>query len=214
MSRWSFFTTCSLASRTFQATYIISVVVNPMGLGEVLFERLPHLSIRAYSWVLNSRNVVCTFGSLGKAFFFLFFPRAGVIKIEFHTAIVETKIFSLSSLTKKIHFSHLIKSLTLFTGSSRTAMRFNFYTFALLTCTFSVVNAHFQLAFPPPRGPFVDDNEVNFCGKVARFVSIRVLTFAADNYVDAVSNRSEFPLTGGFFTLNSEHPSWSRTSKY
>lgn len=72
-------------------------------------------------------------------------------------------------------------------------MRFNFYTFALLTSTITVVNAHFQLAFPPPRGPFDDDNEVNFC----------------DNYVDAVSNRSEFPLKGGFVTLQSEHPSWS-----
>lgn len=34
---------------------------------------------------------------------------------------------------------------------------------------------------------------------------------AVDNYVDAVSNRSEYPLKGGFVTLNSEHPSWSRT---
>jgi hypothetical protein len=72
-------------------------------------------------------------------------------------------------------------------------MRFNFYTFALLTSTITAVNAHFQLAFPPPRGLFDDDNEVNFC----------------DNYVDAVSNRSEFPLKGGFVTLNSEHPKWS-----
>jgi len=37
------------------------------------------------------------------------------------------------------------------------------------------------------------DNEVNFC----------------DSYVQAVSNRSEFPLSGGFVTLNSEHPSWT-----
>ncbi|KAF8480957.1 hypothetical protein DFH94DRAFT_737059 [Russula ochroleuca] len=70
-------------------------------------------------------------------------------------------------------------------------MRFS--TFALLTGAITVVNAHFQLAFPPPRGPFDDDNEVNFC----------------DNYINAVSNRSEFPLSGGFVTLNSEHPKWS-----
>ena len=63
----------------------------------------------------------------------------------------------------------------LLTRGSRTAMRFNFYTFALLTSAITAVNAHFQLAFPPPRGPFDDDNEVNFCGNVARFVSIRVL---------------------------------------
>jgi len=91
-------------------------------------------------------------------------------------------------------------------------MRFSFYTFALLSAI-TAVNAHFQLAFPPPRGPFDDDNEVNFCGNVAHFVSIPVLMSAIDNYVDAVSNRSEYPLKGGFVTLESEHPSWSRTSK-
>ncbi|KAH9964448.1 hypothetical protein BC827DRAFT_1127694 [Russula dissimulans] len=68
-----------------------------------------------------------------------------------------------------------------------------FATLALLSGAITVVNAHFQLAYPPPRGPFDDDNEVNFC----------------DSYVDAVSNRSEFPLKGGFVTLNSEHVSWS-----
>jgi hypothetical protein len=93
-------------------------------------------------------------------------------------------------------------------------MRFNFYTFAVLTSAITAVNAHFQLAYPPPRGPFDDNNEVNFCGNVARFVCIRDLMSAADNYVDAVSNRSEFPLRGGFVTLQSEHPNWSRTSKY
>ncbi|KAH9006004.1 hypothetical protein EDB86DRAFT_3061712 [Lactarius hatsudake] len=66
-------------------------------------------------------------------------------------------------------------------------------TFALLAGVVTVVNAHFQVSYPPPRGPFDEDNEVNFC----------------DNYVNAVSNRSEFPLSGGFVTLNSEHTSWS-----
>jgi len=66
-------------------------------------------------------------------------------------------------------------------------------TFVLLAGAVTIVNAHFQLAFPPPRGPFNDDNEVNFC----------------DNYVQAVSNRSEFPLSGGFVTLDSEHTSWT-----
>ncbi|KAI0314987.1 hypothetical protein OF83DRAFT_1134233 [Amylostereum chailletii] len=57
---------------------------------------------------------------------------------------------------------------------------------------FTLVQAHFQLSFPVPRGPFVEDDEPTFC----------------DNYVNAVSNRTQFPLSGGFFTLNSEHPSW------
>src|SRR6266550_727742 len=100
------------------------------------------------------------FGSLGKVFFFSFpWISSGwadeVIKIFFHT-----KIFSLSSLTKKNQISHPIKSLTLLTRNSQTAMRFNFYTFALLTSTITGVNAHFQLAYPPPRGLFSDDNEV------------------------------------------------------
>lgn len=96
-------------------------------------------------------------------------------------------------------------------------MRFNFYTFALLlTSAITAVNAHFQLSYPPPRGPFSEDNEVNFCGNVACFASKLdwVLMPVADNYVNAVSNRSGFPLRGGIVTLESEHPTWSRTSKY
>ncbi|KAH9176948.1 hypothetical protein EDB89DRAFT_1937279 [Lactarius sanguifluus] len=69
----------------------------------------------------------------------------------------------------------------------------HFATFSLLAGVATVVNAHFQVSYPPPRGPFDEDNEVNFC----------------DNYVNAVSNRSEFPLSGGFVTLNSEHASWN-----
>jgi hypothetical protein len=45
-----------------------------------------------------------------------------------------------------------------------------FLSFALLACTIVTVKAHFQLAYPPPRGPFVDDSEPNFCGNV-RFIS-------------------------------------------
>jgi hypothetical protein len=85
-------------------------------------------------------------------------------------------------------------------------------TFVLLAGAVTMVNAHFQLAFPPPRGPFDDNNEVNFCGKVIDLSTILVLILGADNYVQAVSNRSEFPLSGGFVTLYSEHTSWTRTS--
>jgi len=66
-------------------------------------------------------------------------------------------------------------------------------TFVLLAGAITVANAHFQVAYPPPRGVFVEDNEPTFC----------------DGYVQAVSNRSEYPLSGGIVTLNSEHPSWS-----
>ncbi|KAI9445440.1 hypothetical protein H4582DRAFT_921480 [Lactarius indigo] len=68
-----------------------------------------------------------------------------------------------------------------------------FATFALLAGMITVVNAHFQVSYPPPRGLFVAANEDNFC----------------DNYVHAVSNRSEFPLSGGYVTLRAGHPNWS-----
>ncbi|KAF8971572.1 hypothetical protein BDZ97DRAFT_1651067 [Flammula alnicola] len=54
------------------------------------------------------------------------------------------------------------------------------------------VNAHFQLQFPPPRGVFNQNNEPTFC----------------DGYLTPAANRTEFPLSGGFFSLNSEHPQW------
>jgi len=57
----------------------------------------------------------------------------------------------------------------------------------------AVVSAHFQLQYPAPRGPFVEDSEPTFC----------------DGYNNAVSNRTTFPLTNGVIELNSEHPSWT-----
>ncbi|KAF4572703.1 hypothetical protein EYR36_007213 [Pleurotus pulmonarius] len=56
-----------------------------------------------------------------------------------------------------------------------------------------LVNAHFQLQFPAPRGAFVEDQEPTFC----------------DGYNTASSNRTAFPLSGGFYSLNSEHPRWT-----
>jgi hypothetical protein len=106
---------------------------------------------------------------------------------------------------------HPIKSLTLLSRNSKTEMRFS--TFALLVSTVTAVNAHFELAFPGPRGVFDDDNEVNFCGNVSCFLSIRVLISAADNYINAVENRTEFPISGGYVTLSVFHPTWSRTSE-
>ncbi|KAJ7783532.1 hypothetical protein DFH07DRAFT_726859 [Mycena maculata] len=63
----------------------------------------------------------------------------------------------------------------------------------MLASFFALANAHFQLQFPIPRGPFVEDSEPTFC----------------DGYDDVTSNRTTFPLTGGFFSLNSEHTSWT-----
>ncbi|KAF9042093.1 hypothetical protein BJ165DRAFT_1331430, partial [Panaeolus papilionaceus] len=56
----------------------------------------------------------------------------------------------------------------------------------------TTVHAHFQLQYPPPRGVFVEDDEPSFC----------------DGYTNPTANRTRFPLTGGVFSWNSEHPDW------
>ncbi|KAK7694434.1 hypothetical protein QCA50_001620 [Cerrena zonata] len=68
-----------------------------------------------------------------------------------------------------------------------------FASIAFLLGSLSVASAHFQLQFPTPRGVFVEDDEPTFC----------------DGYTTAATNRTTFPLTGGFFSLNSEHPTWT-----
>ncbi|KAF9270454.1 hypothetical protein L218DRAFT_35609 [Marasmius fiardii PR-910] len=56
-----------------------------------------------------------------------------------------------------------------------------------------LVNAHFRLQFPTPRGAFVAQQELDFCG----------------GYTDAVSNRTSFPLSGGMFSIDSgPHPNF------
>jgi len=55
------------------------------------------------------------------------------------------------------------------------------------------VSAHFHLQYPGPRGPFNMPNELTFC----------------DNYGEVTTNRTQFPLSGGFYSLLSEHPLWT-----
>ncbi|KAF9014942.1 hypothetical protein BDQ17DRAFT_1340218 [Cyathus striatus] len=68
-----------------------------------------------------------------------------------------------------------------------------FSSFFLVALLANVVAAHFQLQFPPPRGAFNEENEPTFC----------------DGYNSVTSNRTTFPLSKGFFSLNSEHPTWT-----
>ncbi|KAL4068341.1 hypothetical protein V8B97DRAFT_895008 [Scleroderma yunnanense] len=69
-------------------------------------------------------------------------------------------------------------------------MHFNtLFTLALA----AIANAHFQLQYPTPRGPFVDDQEPTFC----------------DGYTNVTTNRTVFPLTNGVIDLYSEHPKWT-----
>lgn len=163
---------CSLASGMFQVTYIISVVVNPFsGAWRDSIQTAPALVYQSLLVSIESKGRSLYVRVSRKSFFFTsldIIGRDGDKNRISRRKWQERKFFHFRLLPKKNHFSHLIKSLTLLTRSSQAAMRFNFYTFALLTGTVTVVNAHFQLAFPPPRGPFDDDNEVNFCGKVTR----------------------------------------------
>ncbi|KAJ8084267.1 hypothetical protein PM082_003035 [Marasmius tenuissimus] len=62
----------------------------------------------------------------------------------------------------------------------------------LLACYASVVHAHFRLQFPQPRGEFVAQKELDFCG----------------GYPEAVSNRSSFPLSKGSFSISTGHTNW------
>ena len=43
-------------------------------------------------------------------------------------------------------------------------MKLTWPTFAIAFVAVSAVNAHFQVQYPPVRGPFDDDNEPQFCG--------------------------------------------------
>ncbi|KAI6153299.1 hypothetical protein BKA82DRAFT_1002454 [Pisolithus tinctorius] len=56
----------------------------------------------------------------------------------------------------------------------------------------AVANAHFQLQYPAPRGPFVAAQEPTFC----------------DGYTNPVSNRTVFPLANGVINFISKHPDW------
>jgi hypothetical protein len=86
----------------------------------------------------------------------------------------------------------------------------------------SVVNAHFNITYPPVRGPFDDNNEVNFCGEqysseffIFLFLEgyIYMLTvqfYFTDSYVNA-GVRALFPLTNGLITFIDSHPQWVGT---
>ncbi|EPT04135.1 hypothetical protein FOMPIDRAFT_1021890 [Fomitopsis schrenkii] len=64
---------------------------------------------------------------------------------------------------------------------------------ALLAGLVSAVSAHFHLEYPQPRGPWNMPNELTFC----------------DAYGQVTTNRTTFPLNGGYYLLTSEHPLWT-----
>ncbi|KAG9314651.1 hypothetical protein JVU11DRAFT_5456 [Chiua virens] len=77
------------------------------------------------------------------------------------------------------------------TGESSRKMRLT--SLAIVAASLGVATGHFQLQYPLPRGPFVQDSEPTFC----------------DGYNNAVSNRTTFPISNGVIELNSEHPTWT-----
>jgi hypothetical protein len=78
----------------------------------------------------------------------------------------------------------------------------------------TAVQAHFQLQYPIPRGPFVQDSEPSFCGQPEIIYILFVDAHRiVDGYNDAVDNRTVFPLSNGIININSEHPLWTGTSK-
>jgi hypothetical protein len=86
------------------------------------------------------------------------------------------------------------------------------FLLALLT---AVVNAHFDLQFPPPRGLLDEDNEDKFCGSLSLSKTINFFfkekhSLFIDGYMTPTSNRTQFPLKGGYITMSLEHSeSWA-----
>lgn len=82
--------------------------------------------------------------------------------------------------------------------------------FTLLSLAFTAT-AHFHIEYPEPRGVFVSENEPNFCGENyygdSRHTCSRKNSRPSDidGYTDAASNRSTFPLHGGYITLTQSH---------
>ncbi|KAK7694433.1 hypothetical protein QCA50_001619 [Cerrena zonata] len=68
-----------------------------------------------------------------------------------------------------------------------------FTSLAFFSGLLTVASAHFALQYPEPRGIRVADDEVNFC----------------DGYPTAASNRSQFPLSGGFVSIESHHQGYT-----
>jgi hypothetical protein len=49
----------------------------------------------------------------------------------------------------------------------------------LVAISATLVNAHFQLQYPQPRGPFNEDDEPNFCGQLLTTVTCLLLLTGA-----------------------------------
>ena len=77
-----------------------------------------------------------------------------------------------------------------FAQPSLTRLRAMRSVSVVLLALAATVVAHFQLESPPPRGPFVEDDEPTFC----------------DGYTSVASPRVQFPLSTTNIVLNSGTP--------
>jgi hypothetical protein len=74
-------------------------------------------------------------------------------------------------------------------------VKYTFSVAAVLVAALSSVQAHFQLTYPAPRGPFSENLE----------------PIAPCSSYGVTSNRTEFPISKGFLEINSEHVQYTYT---
>ena len=88
-----------------------------------------------------------------------------------------------------------------------------FKPFVFICSLLAVANAHFQLQYPAPRGPFVASKEPTFCGNYIHTIfqafMCSWISSLADGYTNVTTNRTAFPLSNGFLSLVSEHENWT-----
>ncbi len=81
-----------------------------------------------------------------------------------------------------------------------------FTTSAFLLGLFASATAHFTLLYPLPRGEFVEDDEPNVeVHSGGMTASTDRSGYASGGYTEVTTNRTAFPLSGGFFTIKTGH---------
>ena len=92
-------------------------------------------------------------------------------------------------------------------------MKLTWSAIATALAAVTVANAHFQVNYPLVRGPFIDDNEPQFCGQcffmtICKYESELDASGRTDGYTNP-ANRTQFPLTNGAIAWNGSHSSWT-----
>jgi len=79
----------------------------------------------------------------------------------------------------------------------------------LLSAWVALVHAHFQLQFPSPRGPFVENDEPTFCGKIYKLIGNQTHIYILSRWIQHPSkslhvsfNWRVFRLEFGTYTMD------------